>query len=313
MIVLSGSVWAQPTGSGVEAKARTALDERVDIPVELQNPIDLRRATSGDAIKLKITHDIVAGGKTVIPKGAIVAGKITWLQWHLGQPLSMALLAERATWKDQTFDLRGYIWGPIRSIAHEISTASQPKIGHTRADSNLGSVLDVLWFELAPPYCANVLHCEALVFESGSSFVVRHLPPEYKLDLLYNDAAYGRARALQSDARAANAPAEFELGEGFRTGELFVKDDTQAFHWYSEAAEQGHLAAQTNVAVFFAQGVGVPKDYVMAYKWFSVSSQRGMSQNDTALQKLEQVLTAEQIQEGKRLANSWLQTHPKQP
>jgi len=181
-----------------------ALDERVDIPVELQNPLDLRYVNAGDAIKLKTTHEVVVGGHTVIPKGAIITGKISSFQRN-GESVNMALLAERATWKGQTFDLRAYIWGPIKSIglASDYATNIKPElgdpalIGRMHPDATLGTVLDFFFLEVVSPSChMDPLRCEKVAIESGSSFVVRHLPPEYKLDLLFNDAAYGRARAL---------------------------------------------------------------------------------------------------------------------
>ncbi|MDH3715176.1 MAG: hypothetical protein OET44_15180, partial [Gammaproteobacteria bacterium] len=41
------------------------------------------------------------------------------------------------------------------------------------------------------------------------------------------------------------------------------------------AAEQGHQAAQFNLAILYDQGLGVSRDLVMAYVWFFVAGAQG--------------------------------------
>ena len=56
-----------------------------------------------------------------------------------------------------------------------------------------------------------------------------------------------------------------------------------AYKAWISLAEQGHVIAQTNIAVMFAQGLGVPKDMAAAAKWFQLAAKAG---NPKALFKL---------------------------
>jgi TPR repeat protein len=42
--------------------------------------------------------------------------------------------------------------------------------------------------------------------------------------------------------------------------------------WFQRAAEQGHPVAKLYLAVMYAEGRGVPRDYVRAHMWFSLSA-----------------------------------------
>lgn len=52
-------------------------------------------------------------------------------------------------------------------------------------------------------------------------------------------------------------------------------DYTEAVKWYSMAAEQGNMAAQTVLAKCYEQGEGVTKDLDIAIKWYSKASEQG--------------------------------------
>jgi uncharacterized protein len=45
--------------------------------------------------------------------------------------------------------------------------------------------------------------------------------------------------------------------------------------WFQRAAEQGHPVAKHYLGVMYAEGRGVPQDYVRAYMWFSLSPAQG--------------------------------------
>ena len=58
-----------------------------------------------------------------------------------------------------------------------------------------------------------------------------------------------------------NDDAQFRLGLIYAAGQEVQRDVAKAVTWFRKAAEQGNSAAQFNLAVFLAQGVGVPQDY----------------------------------------------------
>lgn len=301
-------------------------DERVDISTELQGPIDMRLAVAGEKVILKVLQDARMSSATTVPKGARLTAKVTLMRpcRFAGSSAhsAMALLVNEANWKGHNIPLRGYVWGPITSIdlAAELTITNEQvklaRIGTTSADPMLGSVIKFGCTEVPGVDCYErpaSLGCAQQRFESGSTLVVRHLPSRYQLSLLYDDNAYAVARAAEAGAQAGSADAAYELAQRLHNGDLFVKDDAQALRWFLVAAEDGHLAAQTNLAVFLTQGLGSnAPDLVGAYKWFDVSAERGVEQNKAAVTKLEQMLTPEQVAEGKRLSAEWLQAHPKQ-
>ena len=62
----------------------------------------------------------------------------------------------------------------------------------------------------------------------------------------------------------------------------------------------------------YANGEGVPQDYVQAHKWFDLAASRGI---DAARNKRDIVgerMTPEQIAEAQRLAREWLEKHVRQ-
>ena len=45
--------------------------------------------------------------------------------------------------------------------------------------------------------------------------------------------------------------------------------------WFQRAAEQGHPVAKLYLGVMYAEGRGVPQDYVRAHMWYSLSAAQG--------------------------------------
>ncbi len=74
-------------------------------------------------------------------------------------------------------------------------------------------------------------------------------------------------------AHAANAEPP---GNGSETAEL---------HQLASLAGQGEHTAQLNLGLQYANGVGVPQDYVQAYKWFTIAASN-TAPADTRTRKL---------------------------
>ena len=60
-------------------------------------------------------------------------------------------------------------------------------------------------------------------------------------------------------------------------------------------------------------GQGVTKDVVEAYKWFLLAGAQGLEGLRQNITGLESQLTREQIADGKRRAQAWLEQHKKAP
>src|SRR5437868_6420693 len=52
-------------------------------------------------------------------------------------------------------------------------------------------------------------------------------------------------------------------------------DHSTAMRYWRGLADQGNPAAQSNLALMYFKGQGVPRDFVQAYMWSSLSAARG--------------------------------------
>ena len=137
--------------------------------------------------------------------------------------------------------------------------------------------------------------------------------------------------------------AQFVLASHYDKGEGVDKDVAQAIFWYTKAAEQGHNQAQNNLGYMYEHGLGVPQDYaralglyrqssgisvlgvhaqynlgllyrdgkgvtknlVVAYAWLTLA--RHYNHRDAGFDRgaIAKILSIEQIQQGKKLADNW--------
>jgi hypothetical protein len=63
--------------SGQQTRHGISLASSTIIEGELQNNLDVTRAHVGDRVILKVTHAIKEKGNTIVPKGALLVGKVT--------------------------------------------------------------------------------------------------------------------------------------------------------------------------------------------------------------------------------------------
>jgi TPR repeat protein len=86
------------------------------------------------------------------------------------------------------------------------------------------------------------------------------------------------------------------LAGAAQAGEL---EDTRA------AAEQGNARAQTNLGDMYANGRGVPQDYILAHMWFNLAAAQGDGDATKGRDMVEKKMTRAQIAEAQRLTREW--------
>jgi TPR repeat protein len=88
------------------------------------------------------------------------------------------------------------------------------------------------------------------------------------------------------------------------------KEYGPAASWYRRAADQGNALAQIRLARMYAEGPGLARDDVQAFKWFAVAAARGADSyartnaakgRDTTATKM----TPAQVAEAERLIREW--------
>lgn len=79
-------------------------------------------------------------------------------------------------------------------------------------------------------------------------------------------------------AGVASSPnAQFERGLRYYFGEGVRVDKKEAARWFSQAAGQGHVDAQSNLAWLYARGEGVAVNKAEAYRWWKKAADQGNS------------------------------------
>ena len=83
--------------------------------------------------------------------------------------------------------------------------------------------------------------------------------------------------------------------------------------WYRRAAEQGYGNSQNNLGNMYADGLGVPRDYIQAHMWFNLAStiSEGKLGEEAANNRdsVAKIMTEEQISTAQRLAGEWMRKH----
>jgi TPR repeat protein len=110
-------------------------------------------------------------------------------------------------------------------------------------------------------------------------------------------------------AAEGNAAARYYLGMAYEQGQGVAQDYSAATKWYQLAAEQGNAQAQYRLGALYEYGTGVIQDYERAFMWFDLSSASGKYFGVTRRQLVAKKMTAEQIEDAKRMEHDCQQRH----
>lgn len=112
-------------------------------------------------------------------------------------------------------------------------------------------------------------------------------------------------------AEKGAAEAQFKLGLFFFNGQSGLpKSYAESAKWFRAAAEQGHHEAQFSLGAAYLYGLGVPRDYVEAYKWATLAvagAPDDVSRDShlVTLDAIEAKITPSQRAEAQKLAREW--------
>jgi TPR repeat protein len=95
------------------------------------------------------------------------------------------------------------------------------------------------------------------------------------------------------EARIGDPAAQYDVALMYANGVGVGKDVAQAFAWTKASAEKGHTVAQYLLGSAYSNGLGTPKDVQKALLWFVKSYEHG---NEKAALKLARVFGAEQLE-----------------
>ena len=85
----------------------------------------------------------------------------------------------------------------------------------------------------------------------------------------------GEVDQLQTRAKLGEIKAQVQLGEKYFRGEGVPQNYTEAYRWFTKAAERGNPAGQYRIGQMYALGLGVLRDDAEAVRWYSLSAEQG--------------------------------------
>jgi TPR repeat protein len=106
-------------------------------------------------------------------------------------------------------------------------------------------------------------------------------------------------------AEQGDARAQSNLALMYDTGRGVPQNFAVAIDWFRKAAAQGDAGAQSNLGLTYSKGRGVPQDYVSAYMWFDLAAASGDKVAERNRDKIGTKLTPAQIAEAQKLAREW--------
>jgi len=113
---------------------------------------------------------------------------------------------------------------------------------------------------------------------------------------------------LHPSAKAGDAKAQNAIGYMYAS----LNKDREAVKWYRLAAEQGLSNSQSFLGDMYANGRGVPKDFVRAYAWYSISVAPGDAEHSKKLRdNMRGQMTPAQIAEARKLSRELCAKIPK--
>lgn len=118
------------------------------------------------------------------------------------------------------------------------------------------------------------------------------------------------ARWMRKAAEQREANAQFLLGYMYQQGQGVPEDYAEAVRWYRKAAAQGNAVGQLALGTMYHDGDGVPKDYVQSYMWLNLAAAGGINKAVQFRNKLEHLMTPEQIAEAQRRTAEWRPVQP---
>lgn len=136
-------------------------------------------------------------------------------------------------------------------------------------------------------------------------------PSQYRLATYYErgrgiEKNLGRAKAwYQRAAMLGNVKAMHNLAVISTALDKDSTDYKTAIYWFRQAANRNLADSQFNLAILYHNGVGLSKNNVEAYKWFSLAARQGDVDASSRRDTLEKKLKKEELLSASKLLQKW--------
>ena len=142
----------------------------------------------------------------------------------------------------------------------------------TPADGIAQDVLDERGFEGAAKYILMSIEDALRLAEQGDVLAQAELFLRYRVGMRTADGSSDLDKALywgHKAARQGHVVTQTSLANALAT----IGMRREAVRWWRAAAEQGDAYGQESVALAYFEGIGAPRDRVLAYKWCLLAEQ----------------------------------------
>lgn len=116
------------------------------------------------------------------------------------------------------------------------------------------------------------------------------------------------AREWRKLAAACDSQAATALAGLYRDGLGVPRDERLAFRWYFLAAEAGEPVAQAALGERYAEGWGVARDLIQAYFWFGLAARQETTWAAERIKGLDRTMTPKERDEARALIASFRAT-----
>jgi TPR repeat protein len=125
-------------------------------------------------------------------------------------------------------------------------------------------------------------------------------------------APYASAARVIRAADRGNMNAEAQLAWMYANGRGVPQDFVKAAKWYYSAAVQGHGWAQYELGMLYNKGLGVRRDYILSYVWLNLSASQAVGDDhDFKARMRDSVatkMTPAQMAVAQQMAIAWYTT-----
>lgn len=140
--------------------------------------------------------------------------------------------------------------------------------------------------------------------KSGKPRLVNDMQPAF--DAIHAKDWAGAEKFLAPKAANRDPRAQFLLGaEIYGNKDSKLYDVKKAIPLLKDSSERGFARSMLVYGLMHADGAGVPKDMVEAYKWAALASRRGVPEAGPFLVALSKDMTAEQLDRAKAAADKF--------
>ncbi len=122
----------------------------------------------------------------------------------------------------------------------------------------------------------------------------------------YNRGNYATVLSeLRPLAEQGDTISQCTLGVLYANGHGVPQDFVQARQWFEQAAAQGSARAQVHLGVLYTEGRGMPQDFVQVHKWYNLAAANGEKVGGERRDALLKQMTPAKIFKAQRLVREW--------